>query len=243
MNELQIFNKEEFGRIRALVIDDEPHFVGKDVAIALGYKDTSDALKVHVAGDDKLTRCFTDSGQRRNMTVINESGLYSLIFGSKLEKAKKFKKWVTSEVLPSIRKTGSYNSNDLNQQKKYIDIMNDTADRINDPYLKDMFLKNRLENLYGIDLPEPTRITTPAADNKYSFNREKDLVKRFLEESCIIDKNSIVPSADLYNSFISWCEINEEEPVSQTMFGRKLRELGINKGRKSFMRFWKGIRL
>ncbi len=91
----------------------------------------------------------------------------------------------------------------------------------------------------GIEVPEFISVE----DVDISFNRELDLVKRFLEESCIIDKNSIVPSADLYNSFISWCEINEEESVSQTMFGRKLKELGIHKGRKSSMRFWKGIRL
>lgn len=108
MNELQIFNNEEFGQVRTVVIDNEPYFVGKDVAAALAYKDTSDALKRHVEAEDKLTRCFTDSGQRRNMLIINESGLYALVFGSKLETAKKFKRWVTSDVLPSLRKTGSY---------------------------------------------------------------------------------------------------------------------------------------
>lgn len=108
MQELKIFKSEEFGRVRTLIINNMPYFVGKDVAIALDYKDTSDALKRHIQPEDKLTRCFTDSGQKRNMTVINESGLYSLIFGSKLETAKKFKRWVTSEVLPAIRKTGTY---------------------------------------------------------------------------------------------------------------------------------------
>lgn len=108
MKKLQIFNNEEFGQVRTAVIDDEPYFVGKDVAAALAYKDTSDALKRHVEAEDKLTRCFTDSGQRRNMLIINESGLYALVFGSKLESAKKFKRWVTSEVLPALRKTGSY---------------------------------------------------------------------------------------------------------------------------------------
>lgn len=91
-----------------MLINNEPWFVGKDVALSLGYKDTSDALKKHVTDEDKLTRCFADSGQNRQMYVINESGLYALIFGSKLESAKRFKHWVTSEVLPQIRKTGSY---------------------------------------------------------------------------------------------------------------------------------------
>lgn len=107
MNGLQMFKNDEFS-IKSLVIDNEPWFVGKDVAAALGYRDTSDALKKHVDNDDKLTRRFADSGQNREMYIINESGLYSLILSSKLESAKRFKKWVTSEVLPSIRKTGGY---------------------------------------------------------------------------------------------------------------------------------------
>lgn len=108
MNELRIFENEEFGLIRTVIIDGEPWFVGRDVAKSLGYKDTSDAIKTHVDNDDKLTRQFADSGQRREMIIINESGLYSLIFGSQLSMAKKFKRWVTTEVLPSIRKNGGY---------------------------------------------------------------------------------------------------------------------------------------
>ena len=112
MQRIQIFNNPEFGEIRAITIDGEPWFVGKDVALALGYKDPSDALKRHVAEEDKLTRCFTDSGQNREMYVVNESGLYSLIFGSKLGTAKIFKRWVTSEILPALRKTGTYSMNE-----------------------------------------------------------------------------------------------------------------------------------
>lgn len=108
MNEIQAFNNGLFGTVRATVINAEPYFVGKDVAMALGYSDTSDAIKRHVEDEDKLTRCFTDSGQNRNMIVINESGLYSLIFGSKLPSARQFKHWVTSEILPQIRQTGGY---------------------------------------------------------------------------------------------------------------------------------------
>lgn len=108
INDLKIFENKEFGKIRTVSIDDQAWFVGKDIATALGYKDSSDALKKHVEFDDKLTRRFADSGQNREMYVINESGLYSLILGSKLESAKRFKRWVTSEVLPSIRKHGGY---------------------------------------------------------------------------------------------------------------------------------------
>ena len=119
MKELKIFDNEEFGQIRTIIDkNNEPWFVGKDVAEILKYKDTSDALKRHVDNEDKLTRCFTDSGQKRNMYVINESGLYSLIFSSKMDKAKEFKRWVTSEVLPSIRRDGGYivaNENDTEE--------------------------------------------------------------------------------------------------------------------------------
>jgi len=107
-NNVTIFENPEFGSVRSLIVNGDPYFVGKDVAEALGYRDTSDALKKHVYDEDKLTRRFTDSGQSRNMYIINESGLYSLIISSKLPSAKRFKRWVTHEVLPSIRKTGSY---------------------------------------------------------------------------------------------------------------------------------------
>ena len=108
MNELMIFNNPEFGEIRTVEVDGEPWLVGKDVAAALGYSDTDQALRKHVDEEDKLTRQFNGSGQNRNMTIINESGLYSLVLSSKLPGAKKFRRWVTSEVLPSIRKTGHY---------------------------------------------------------------------------------------------------------------------------------------
>lgn len=115
MNELQIFKSNEFGEIRTVTINDEPWFVGKDVAVALGYKNTKDALATHVDDCDKImgsqnaTPSIKDSmGREQYPTWINESGLYALIFGSKLESAKRFKHWVTSEVLPTIRKTGSY---------------------------------------------------------------------------------------------------------------------------------------
>lgn len=108
MNELQIFANEELGEIRALEINNEPWFVGKDVATILGYSNSSDALKKRVDEEDKgVAKCDTLGG-KQNLTIINESGLYSLILSSKLPNAKKFKKWVTSEVLPQIRQTGGY---------------------------------------------------------------------------------------------------------------------------------------
>lgn len=116
MNEIQLFNFENH-EVRSLLINSEPWFVGKDVAKILGYKDTSDALKKHVDEEDKLTRRFADSGQNREMYIINESGLYSLVLSSKLPSAKKFKRWVTSEVLPALRKTGQYQVKELSGQE------------------------------------------------------------------------------------------------------------------------------
>ena len=112
MNEMKLFENPEFGAIRTVEVGGEPWLVGKDVAQALGYSDTSDALKRHVDPEDKLTRRVADSGQSREMYIINESGLYSLVLSSKLPGAKKFKRWVTSEVLPSIRKHGAYMTSD-----------------------------------------------------------------------------------------------------------------------------------
>lgn len=106
--ELQIFKNEQFGEVRTIEKDNGIWFVGKDVAEALGYSNTRDALSKHVDNEDKLVSQFATSGQNRDMVVINESGIYSLVFASKLPNAKQFKRWVTSEVLPTIRKHGAY---------------------------------------------------------------------------------------------------------------------------------------
>lgn len=112
MNEIQTFDFDGSG-IRTLTIDDEPYFVGKDVAQVLGYSNPRDAIAKHVDAEDKgVAKCDTLGGQQ-NQTVINESGLYSLILGSKLPEAKRFKRWVTSEVLPSLRRNGMYAMDEL----------------------------------------------------------------------------------------------------------------------------------
>jgi anti-repressor protein len=109
MNELVNFKNEDFGEIRTMLVDGVPYFVGRDVALALGYAKPRNAILQHVDNEDALKQGIPDSqGFIQQTTLINESGVYSLIFGSKLETAKSFKKWVTSEVLPSIRKSGSY---------------------------------------------------------------------------------------------------------------------------------------
>lgn len=112
MNELQIFKNAEFGSIRTITINEEPYFVGKDVAEILGYSNTKDAISTHVDDEDRTVIQRSENTTleipNRGLTVINESGLYSLILSSKLPTAKKFKRWVTSEVLPAIRKHGVF---------------------------------------------------------------------------------------------------------------------------------------
>lgn len=117
MNELQVFKNQEFGSVRTLVVNDEPWFVGKDVADVLGYSNSRKAMADHVDDEDKevlTSRNVTlENIPNRGITVVNESGLYSLILSSKLPSAKKFKRWVTSEVLPALRKTGQYQVKEL----------------------------------------------------------------------------------------------------------------------------------
>lgn len=142
MDELQIFNSEEFGKIRTVTINNEPWFVSKDVATALGYSNSRDAISKHVFDDDKgVAKCDTPSG-RQEMSVINESGLYALIFGSKLDSAKRFKHWVTSEVLPSIRRSGSYQKPLTTEQMMRIqlEMIDDVSGRV-----------TKLENTMNID--------------------------------------------------------------------------------------------
>lgn len=142
MDELQIFNSEEFGKIRTVTINNEPWFVSKDVATALGYSNSRDAISKHVFDDDKgVAKCDTPSG-RQEMSVINESGLYALIFGSKLDSAKRFKHWVTSEVLPSIRRSGSYQKPLTPEQMMRIqlEMIDDVSGRV-----------TKLENTMNID--------------------------------------------------------------------------------------------
>ena len=108
LNQLEIFKNREFGEIRTVTVDGEPWFVAKDIAEILQYTNTQKAIRDHVDEEDKLTERIVLSGQNREVICINESGLYSLILSSKMPGAKRFKRWVTSEVLPQIRRTGTY---------------------------------------------------------------------------------------------------------------------------------------
>ena len=135
--EIQVFKNERFGEVRTMVINDEPWFVGKDVAEVLGYKSPSVAICENVDSEDKTTFVISESGSKykSKTTFINESGLYSLVLSSKLPQAKDFKRWVTSEVLPQIRMTGGYipvgkDDDEDAIQRKAIVIMNRTIEQM-----------------------------------------------------------------------------------------------------------------
>lgn len=139
MNDLTVFSNERFGRIRTVLIDGVVWFVGKDVAAALGYSNPRKALADHAEGEDKgVTKCYTPGGAQE-MTIINESGVYSLIFASKLPDAKEFKHWVTSEILPSVRTTGSYSTGvqiDTAKQQRAEAMLNNSRARVASLWLK-----------------------------------------------------------------------------------------------------------
>ena len=125
MNDLQIFSNPEFGQVRTVEIDGQPWLVGKDVAVALGYKNPQRAIRDHVEDEDKgMTKTVTPSGEQ-DMLIINESGLYSLILSSKMPKAKAFKRWVTGEVLPALRKNGVYETVKAQQHIEQLEATND----------------------------------------------------------------------------------------------------------------------
>ncbi len=156
MNELQIFNNSEFGEIRTVEIGGEPWFVGKDVAQALGYAAERNAISAHVDEEDKLTHQINAAGQMRDMTLINESGVYALVFGSKLESAKRFKRWITSEVLPQIRKTGSYGS------MSQLEILQISVNRLVEQEKRLKSMESRIDEIEAKTITSPTEYYTIA---------------------------------------------------------------------------------
>lgn len=197
MNEMKIFENEEFGQVRTVSIDGEPWFVGKDIATALGYKNTKDALVKHVDEEDKqilqrskittlenhipksaLPMDFV-SGEipNRGLTIINESGVYAIIFGSKLPNAKKFKHWVTNEVLPSIRKTGAYGNNAILAEirEEMLTAINDISARV-----------EMLESQAYKSFRNPFQLN--GIDNSAELKSLNDLVSE-VSELCELDRN------------------------------------------------------
>ena len=160
MNELQIFQNKNFGQIRTIIIDDEVWFVGKDVSEALGYERPDNAIRNHIDEEDKLMHQISASGQSRKMVIINESGLYSLILSSKLPQAKEFKRWVTDEVLPTIRKHGGY----LTPQKIEEALLNPNTLIQLATTLKEEQEKNKKLLIKNSELSVDNQIMKPKAD-------------------------------------------------------------------------------
>lgn len=187
MNDLQSFNNAEFGQVRTLVLSGTPWFVGKDIATALGYENATKAIRDHVDNDDKkmgvqnVTPSITDSlGRKQYPTLINESGLYSLVLSSKLPSAKKFKHWVTSEVLPTIRKTGKYEVPKITPNPHYrtrmiktaVKDIGDTAETIAQVFhvKKGIAMTASMQMVgeaYGIDTEPLKKLVSPEANPSF----------------------------------------------------------------------------
>lgn len=195
-NKMTLFTNEELGNVRALEIDGEPYFVGKDVAVALGYAKPENAISAHVDQEDKTTTLIQGDGSnyKSKTTLINESGLYSLILSSKLPKAKEFKHWITAEVLPIIRKTGGY----VNDTKQFVDY-----------YFADC-------NTYGREA-----ITLMLNETKRMANQLKAQAPKVLFAEAVEGSKTSIPVGDLakiikqngvdigQNRLFSWLRMND----------------------------------
>lgn len=193
-NKVTLFTNEELGSVRALEIDGEPYFVGKDVAVALGYKEPQKAVRERVAPEDRGVSKMDTPGGKQEMAIINESGLYSLILSSKLPSAKAFKRWITAEVLPVIRKTGGY----VNDTKQFVDY-----------YFADC-------NTYGREA-----ITLMLNETKRMANQLKAQAPKVLFAEAVESSKTSIPVGDLaklikqngvdigQNRLFSWLRMND----------------------------------
>lgn len=216
-NKMTLFTNEELGNVRALEIDGEPYFVGKDVAVALGYAKPENAISAHVDQEDKTTTLIQGDGSnyKSKTTLINESGLYSLILSSKLPKAKEFKHWITAEVLPVIRKTGGY----VNDTKQFVDY-----------YFADC-------NTYGREA-----ITLMLNETKRMANQLKAQAPKVLFAEAVEGSKTSIPVGDLaklikqngvdigQNRLFSWLRMNDyliKSGDSKNMPTQKSMDLGL----------------
>lgn len=198
MNNLQLFNSPQFGEVRAMLVNEEPYFVGRDVCKALGYVKPENALAQHVDIEDTLKQGIPDNqGFAQQTITINESGVYSLVFGSKLPQAKAFKRWVTSEVLPTIRKHGGY----LTQEK----------------------LTEALTNPDTL-IQLATQLKTERAE-KERLSEQNELHKQQLKLSApkVEYYNEVLQSESTYNSN----QIAKELGLSAVSFNARLQSLGV----------------
>ena len=208
---MRVFENTEFGSIRMIEIDDMPYFVGKDVAEILGYTNPLKAIRDHVDDEDKGVNEMDTPGGKQKLTIINESGVYALIFGSKLPKAKEFKHWVTSEVLPSIRKTGMYAAADIQIQQDLA-----KAELLNAQYkvLKLLAENPHLQNVYPVaDEMETEKTTARKQDHLYglwSRMKQRCYNKNFSRYKNYGGKGATICDEWRYNflNFKEWCMNN-----------------------------------
>lgn len=239
-NEIKIFENEEFGSVRTLEINGEPYFVGKDVTDILGYQNGSRDINRHVDEDDREKVMIFDGNQDKESIIINESGLYSLILSSKLPNAKKFKRWVTSDVLPAIRKTGSYSIH--NKPDSYtIEDPAARARRWAEEYEEKKALEAKIEEQKPLveyaehiqaskDVIDMKSMAKLASKNGIKIGRNK--LFAFLRKRGILDKDNIP-----YASYMDreWFEVvestytfsNGEEKITKTTLVKPKGQLGI----------------
>lgn len=239
-NEIKIFENEEFGSVRTLEINGEPYFVGKDVTDILGYQNGSRDINRHVDEDDREKVMIFDGNQDKESIIINESGLYSLILSSKLPNAKKFKRWVTSDVLPAIRKTGSYSIH--NKPDSYtIEDPAARARRWAEEYEEKKALEAKIEEQKPLveyaehiqaskDVIDMKSMAKLASKNGIKIGRNK--LFAFLRKRGILDKDNIP-----YASYMDreWFEVvestytfsNGDEKITKTTLVKPKGQLGI----------------
>lgn len=209
MNDIQIFKNEQFGQVRVITKDGEPWFVAKDIANILGYSNSRKAIYDHVYTEDKgVTKCDTLGGSQE-LTTINESGLYSLIFGSKMESAAKFKRWVTSDVLPSIRKHGMYATDELINNPDLLiaaatKIKEERAARLEAEKLRDKLIhQNKLyttsEIAKELGLKSATKLNGLLAEKKIQYKQNKTwlLYSKYADCGYVSIKQDILDSGHI----------------------------------------------
>lgn len=231
MNELTIFNNPEFGDIRSVTIDGEPWFVGKDVAGALGYTNPQKAIRDHIETEDRgVNEMDTPSG-KQNLTIINESGLYALIFGSKLESAKRFKRWVTSEVLPTLRKTGAYHMEQPAEESEEIKRLDREIDKLKSATAlvkacnADKGLILAVLAAQGVTIPPDTgKGEIEAFENvKDELLSEKSVesLDWFLRAHRICEGDLV---RDKYREYVVWCGERRMKPCTRNEFVIRCRQ-------------------
>lgn len=242
MQEMMIFNNAEFGQVRSVIIDNEPWFVGKDVAEALGYKNTKDAILSHVDKDDRRIIQRSDiptienhipkevlpvdfvRGEipNRGLSAINESGLYALIFGSKLESARKFKHWVTSEVLPSLRKTGSYNMVQP-EERAEIKVLRERTQHIRELNALIDRCKGDIRAVERLLIPEPNNLShVPEKSVRTLETDEIESVENYVL-SHQIEVGDYVK--DIYDRYVEYCHERGWTPRTRQAFTLRVKDI------------------